>query len=250
MLESLQKIVKETGKELLKWSKQNFKVEEKGVFYDLVTELDYKTQDMLIKKISALYPNSEFLCEELGYDKKPEKNNYFIIDPIDGTVNFSRGLPEYCISLAYVVNNKPEIGIIYAPKMNLIFVAKNNKGIEINGKKVKPKWEKNLKSSMITMGCTRGKTDEYVKILEKNVMKVRMMGTAALQIAYCSAGYTDAFLSMKSNPWDVAAGYLLLKEAGGKVIKFDGSEASIFDSKSIYVNPFIADKLLNIVKEW
>lgn len=242
-------IAKNAGEKLKQWSSQGFHVNSKKSRTDLVTDVDYMMQDYLIKEISKSFDNSVFLAEESGYEHIPKEQSYWVIDPIDGTVNFSRGIPENCISIAYVENKEPVIGIIYAPFMNLFYFAQKGKGTFLNDEKVTPHWCKNFEDAMLSLGNKRGKTYLYFKALEEKVMRIRLFGTAALQIAYVSSGFLDAFISVGAHPWDVAAAHLMVKETGGKVINLNGEDADIFYPNAIYCNPYIADVLVNIVKK-
>jgi len=248
-IQEVKRIVKAAGENLKKWSKENFHVNSKKSRTDLVTDVDYRIQEYLIEQINKSFSNSLFLAEESGLTKTPDKNEYWVIDPIDGTVNFSRGLPENCISLAFVENKEPTLGIIYAPFMDLFYFATKDQGAFLNDEKINPQWAVNFEDAMLSLGNKRGKTHTYFKALEEKVMRIRLFGTAALQIAYVASGYLDAFISIRSHPWDVAAGYLILKESGGKIIQFDGNNADIFCSNAIYCNPYIVKDLIESLKE-
>jgi myo-inositol-1(or 4)-monophosphatase len=244
----IKRIVNDAGEKLKMWSTENFHVNSKKSRTDLVTDVDYQIQEYLIEEINKSFPNSSFLAEESGLTETPEKNEYWVIDPIDGTVNFSRGLPEHCISVAYVENKEPTIGIIYSPFMNLFYSATKNNGAYLNDKRLRPHWAKNFEDAMISLGNERGKTYKYFKALEEKVMRIRLFGTAALQIAYVASGYLDAFISIRSHPWDVAAGHLILEEAGGEIVDINGKNVDIFQSDALYCNPYIIQDLINNLK--
>ena len=246
-IEEIKKIVLSAGEKLKQWSLEGFKVNSKKSRTDLVTDVDYQVQEYLINEINKTLSNNYFLAEESGYSSIPTEDNYWVIDPIDGTVNFSRGLPEHCISVAYVEKGDPTLGILYAPFMNLFYFAQKDKGAYLNDEKLNPHWSKNFDDAMLSMGNKRGKTHLYFKALEEKVMRIRLFGTAALQIGYVASGFLDAFISIGSHPWDVAAGYLILKETGGKILSFKGENTDIFCSKSVFCNPYIAEKLVDIV---
>lgn len=244
----LKEKVIEVGKNLLEWRKKEFTISSKSSKHDLVTSLDLRVQEFLYNSLSQKFPEIGFLGEESGMDKKPSTKGYWVIDPIDGTVNFSKMLPMFCISAAYVENDEPKYGIIYAPVMNQIITAEKDKGVLLNEEKVVPKWAKNIDDAMISMGNIRGKTYKYFEALETKVMRLRLLGTAALQIAYVGTGYFDAFISVKGNSWDVAAGYIIVKEAGGIITDYNGNPSNIFNKKNIYSNPYIHEELIKIIK--
>lgn len=235
------------GKKLLEWREKEFTISSKSSKHDLVTSLDLRVQEYLYNSLTQKYPEIGFLGEESGMDKKPNTKGYWVIDPIDGTVNFSKMLPMFCISAAYVENAEPKYGIIYAPVTNQIITAEENKGVYLNGEKINPQWAKELDDAMIGMGNIRGKTYKYFEALETKVMRLRLLGTAALQIAYVGTGYFDAFISVKGNSWDVAAGYIIVKEAGGIITDYYGNSTSIFNKKNLYSNPYIHEDLMKII---
>ena len=243
----LKRIMKNAGEKISQWKNKNFWIDSKQNYWDLVTEIDLKVQDFLIESLKKEFGDIPFLAEEGDKNVKPSFDNYWILDPIDGTVNFSRGLPEFCISLAYVENDEPVLGIIYAPKMKTFYFVERGKGLYINDTKIeKIKWSDELKNSIILTGNLRGKTYRIFKYLEEKVLRIRLIGSAALSIAYVAYGYADAFISVKSNPWDVAAGFVMLKEANGEIITFEGKKANIFNKTALYTNPKIKDDLLKV----
>ncbi|KAF2955953.1 inositol monophosphatase [Marinitoga sp. 38H-ov] len=238
----------EVGKNLLEWREKEFTISSKSSKHDLVTSLDLRVQEFLYNSLMQKYPEIGFLGEESGMDEKPKSNKYWVIDPIDGTVNFSKMLPLFCISAAYVENDEPKYGIIYAPVINQVIIAQENKGVFLNDNKITPNWAKDIDDAMVSMGNIKGKTFKYYQALENEVMRVRLLGTAALQIAYVGTGYFDAFVAVKGKPWDVAAGYIIVKEAGGVITDYFGNKTSIFNTKNIYSNPYIHEKLLKIIQ--
>ncbi|WGS65226.1 inositol monophosphatase family protein [Marinitoga aeolica] len=245
--EFLNEKIIEVGKKLLKWREEEFTISSKSSKHDLVTSLDLRVQEFLYNSLTQKFPEIGFLGEESGMNKKPETKGYWVIDPIDGTVNFSKMLPMFCISAAYVENDEPKYGIIYAPVMNQVIVAEENKGVFLNGEKITPNWAKVLDDAMISMGNIRGKTHKYFEALETKVMRLRLLGTAALQIAYVGTGHFDAFISVKGNSWDVAAGYIIVKEAGGIITDYYGNPTNIFNKKNLYSNPYIHEDLMKII---
>ncbi|GAB6188474.1 bifunctional fructose-1,6-bisphosphatase/inositol-1-monophosphatase [Marinitoga arctica] len=246
--EFLKNKVIEVGKNLLKWREEEFSISSKSSKHDLVTSLDLRVQEFLYNSLTQKFPEIGFLGEESGKNNKPKTKGYWVIDPIDGTVNFSKKLPMFCISAAYVENDEPKYGIIYAPVINQIIIAEENKGVYLNDVRVTPNWAKNLDDAMISMGNIRGKTYEYFEALETKVMRIRLLGTAALQIAYVGTGHFDAFISVKGNSWDVAAGYMIVKEAGGIITDYEGNKTNIFNKKNIYSNPYIHSQLVKIIQ--
>lgn len=246
--EYLKELVFKAGRKLLEWREEEFSVNTKSSKFDLVTSLDFRVQDFLYNELTKKFPEIGFLAEEEGFDEKPSTKGYWVIDPIDGTVNFAKGIPNFCISAAYVEDDEPLYGVIYAPVMNQLIYAEKGKGVFENGKRISPNWSSDIEAAMISLGNLRGHTYKFFRALENNVMRIRLLGTAALQIAYVGTGNLDAFVSVKGNSWDVAAGYIILKEAGGVITDYSGNEATIFNKKAIYSNPYIHEKILKIIQ--
>ena len=142
MFSELKNIVYECGKELLKWKKTGYDIRDKNGPDDIVTELDLRTQDLLMEKLLKKFGDIEVLAEEKDLDRRPQVSEYWVIDPIDGTVNFSRGMAEYCISVAYVRGDEPEIGIVYVPQMDMMFACHRGYGAFLNDEKIMPCWSK------------------------------------------------------------------------------------------------------------
>lgn len=249
MFKDVEQIVMEAGKILIHNLDGNYNTYSKKSKHDIVTEIDMKIQDYLKEKLLKLDNSYGFLAEEKGYNKKPEKKSYWVIDPIDGTVNFSRGFPENCISVSLVENEKPVFGMIYSPQMSLKFLSIKNKGLYINGEKKIPKWSDTITDSMMTIGANKNEMTKFINVLSEKVMRIRLIGSAAIMGAYVAAGYADAFIFSKSNPWDIAAAYSMIKETGGEVLDFEGNDADIFSKRIIFTNKYIKKDLIDLIKK-
>ncbi|MDK2945287.1 inositol monophosphatase family protein [Geotoga petraea] len=249
MFEKVEKIVENAGEILINNLKGNYNTYSKKDKHDIVTEIDMKIQDYLKNELMKLTPNAGFLAEERGNTDKPKENNYWVIDPIDGTVNFSRGFPENCISVSYVENDEPVFGLIDSPQMSIKFLSIKGKGLFINGEKQTPRWSKTLGDSMITIGANKKEMANFINILSDKVMRIRLIGSAAIMGAYVASGYADAFIFSKSNSWDIAAAYSMIKEVGGEVYNFDGEDADIFSKRIIFSSKYIKDDLIKLIKK-
>ncbi len=248
MFKEVEKIVKNAGTILIDNLNENYNTYSKKDKHDIVTEIDMKIQDFLKEKLSKLDSSAGFLAEERGLTNRPKEKNYWAIDPIDGTVNFSRGFPENCISVAYVENNIPVFGMIYAPQMSTYFLSLHNKGLFINGRKQIPKWSETINDAMITIGANKKEMSKFINVLSEKVMRIRLIGSASIMGAYVASGYADAFIFSKSNPWDIAAAYSMIKETGGEVIDFEGNEADIFSKRIIFTSRFIKNDIIKLLK--
>lgn len=190
---------------------ENLQVSKKGP-KDFVTNTDYKVEKILIDELSR--KKFSIISEEAGTIIKESKNNFWIMDPLDGTTNFLHGIPHFSISIAYVCNNEIISGIIYDPIKNEIFYGEKNSGSFFNNQRIRVSKKNNMDE------CLFGSNSEGIKInnLEHNL---RISGSAALDLAYVACGRLDGFYQQNLNIWDIAAGVIIISEAGGKVSPID-----------------------------
>ena len=179
---------------------------------NFVTNADRKVEEIIIKELEKSKKNFSILTEESGFIEKKDKDNFWIIDPIDGTTNFLNGVPHFCISIALLVNKQIVAGVIYDPIKDEIFYAEKDGGAYLNNKSIRVS-KKNIISE-----CLYGAN--FRKNLPEDLI-IRNTGSAALDLAYVSSGRFDGCLERNVNLWDIAAGTVLIKEAGGIVDKFE-----------------------------
>ena len=179
---------------------------------NFVTNADRKVEEIIIKELEKSKKNFSILTEESGFIEKQDKDNFWIIDPIDGTTNFLNGVPHFCISIALLINKQIVAGVIYDPIKDEIFYAEKDGGAYLNNKSIRVS-KKNIISE-----CLYGAN--FRKNLPEDLI-VRNTGSAALDLAYVSSGRFDGCLERNVNLWDIAAGTVLIKEAGGIVDKFE-----------------------------
>ena len=179
---------------------------------NFVTNADRKVEEVIIKELEKSKKNFSFLTEETGFIENKDKDNFWIIDPIDGTTNFLNGVPHFCISIALLIENEIIAGVVYDPIKDEIFYAEKNGGSYLNNKSIRVS-----KKNKIT-DCLYGVN--FRKDLPDNLL-VRNTGSAALDLAYVSSGRFDCCLQKNVNLWDIAAGIVLIKEAGGVVDNFE-----------------------------
>lgn len=236
MLKKLIEIVKEAGNISLKYYG---KIEEKQIQYkgknDLVTSVDLEIEEFLKNKLVKYYPDSGFLGEE-GKDKGENKNGkLFIADPIDGTTNFAYAHPFYCISLAYSENNIVKYGVVYAPVLDLLYSAERDGGAFCNSKRIYVSNTGTLKDSLGATGfaCVfrNFKTNnlQLFNHIVGDLRGIRRYGSAAIDLCFTAEGKFDLYWEYNLNIWDIAAGVLIVKEAGGHVTDFDGE--NMFENK-------------------
>ena len=179
---------------------------------DFVSSADLKSEQTIIHELLGARPNFSILSEESGKIEGKEANDCFVIDPLDGTINFLRGIQSWCISIAYVSNGVTQAGIVYDPLKNEMFLAEKGKGAFLNGRRIRASRLKELEDSLVV--SSRLEQDKLGKISDACV-GIRKIGSIALSLCYTAAGHFDAFVSNKNlKKWDIAAGTLIAQEAG------------------------------------
>lgn len=222
---------------------------------DLVTEADTTIEAFLIEKIRNNFPNHRVNAEETGQHEGDQEHEWFI-DPIDGTLNYAHGLPQYAISVAYAQNGELKLGVIANPPMQEVFSAEAGKGAWLNGVPMHVSETQELIDSMLITGfrynlldTPRSNIDNFLR-LSRVVQTVRRLGSAALDLAYVACGRVEGFWEIALNPWDVAAGILLIREAGGVVSTLHGEGHLLKGSVDILAaNPKVFPKLHSILNE-
>ena len=219
---------------------ENLQVSKKGP-KDFVTKTDKKVEKILIEELSKAKKNYSFITEESGIIKNKNEDACWIIDPIDGTVNFMHGIPHFAISIALRINDNLKSGLIFDPIKNEIFYAEKNSGAYFNNHRVRVSSKINLEE------CLFSSNSDGVKHATPH-LNMRNTGCAALDLAYVGAGRLDGFFNNKINIWDIAAGILIVEEAGGKV-----SDISAFGDEAIDIkasNSNIYQKMLENIKNF
>jgi len=189
--------------------------------HDIKLELDRRIQDQIRREIIAAYPEHGFLGEEGGAAANPGQHEW-VVDPIDGTVNLFYGIPHYAVSVACRLDGRSLAGAIYDPNRDEMFSTHGGGGSTCNGKKIQVTKRVKLEEAVIALGFSKGKATidkclELYQFYGGRVRKMRAMGSAALDLAYVAAGRLDAYIEQGVSIWDVAAGSLLVEEAGGQV---------------------------------
>lgn len=207
---------------------------------NFVTKSDIRTEKLLQKELSAARPGFGFLMEEGGEIKGKDKSHRWIIDPLDGTSNFIHAIPYFCVSIGLektYPNGDSEIiaGVIFDPCHNELFTAEKGKGAQVNNRKLAVSSRENLEETMLVTGSQRGAVPTYEKMAKCGAI-IRYFGASALDLAYLAAGRIDACWYHSIQPWDIAAGMLLVQEAGGVFTGLDGSPASIHSTSVIASN--------------
>jgi myo-inositol-1(or 4)-monophosphatase len=224
---------------------------------DFVTEVDHEAERAIIGTLLEAYPQHAIWAEESGRTEGRQSSDHvWIIDPLDGTTNFIHGFPFYCVSIALMVRGKIEQAVIYDPTRNDLFHATKGRGAYLNDRRLRVSKRIRLTDCLMSTGFPFRRGDAfqtYLQILEDVMPKtagVRRPGAAALDLAYIAAGRCDAFFELGLNPWDVAAGSLLVQEAGGLVGNLTG-EADFLEQREIMAaNPKVFAQLVPILGKY
>ncbi len=221
---------------------------------NFVTEIDLKVQEIVIKGLKEILPESNIIAEETKDNDFSFGKYTWILDPVDGTTNLMYGYKYSCIALALAVDGKPYAGIVYNPYLKELFTAQKGKGAFVNGNPISVTVNDNLGESLITFGTSpydKGKADETFRVT-KNVFMlcrdVRRSGCAALDICNVAAGRMDGFFEMELQPWDYAAASVILEEAGGFITDWKGNKLSyLHKSSGIATNGHIHKELFEVI---
>ena len=228
--------------------------EKGGLRGDVVTEVDLLCEKEIISRIKSASPDHAILAEESG-DTQGDVNNKWIIDPLDGSLNYSHGYPCYCVSIGLEHNGEQNIGVIYNPNLDELFVAEKGRGATLNGKPIKVSTTESLGKSLLVTGFTPkivGSEDDNLKHFcdfMKSCQAVRRPGSAAMDLCYTAMGRFDGFWEAYLNPWDMAAGVLIVREAGGTVTAFDGGSFSIYGNHVLATNGKTHQQMVDILSK-
>ncbi|HEY2187959.1 MAG TPA: inositol monophosphatase family protein [Caldimonas sp.] len=221
---------------------------------DFVTEVDHAAEAAIIDTLLAAYPGHGILAEESGSARGARDSDYvWIIDPLDGTTNFIHGLPTYAVSIGLAFRNQVQQAVVYDPARNDLFYASKGRGAFLNDKRLRVSKRPRMADALIGTGFPFRKGDDlgrYLHMME-TVMKVcagmRRPGAAALDLCYVAAGWYDGFFETGLSPWDVAAGSLLVTEAGGLIGNFTGEADFLHQREVVAGNPKIYGQLVQLL---
>jgi myo-inositol-1(or 4)-monophosphatase len=233
------------------------KVEEKDV-NDFVTNIDKASEEEVIYQLRKAWPDDTIVGEESGIlrSNTPSDTTWYI-DPLDGTTNFIRGIPHYAVSIGGVKNGRLEHAVVYDPVRREEFTASRGRGAALNGKRIRVSSQRQFNGALLGTGIPYRASqqpylDGYMATVDhfaRNNSGIRRAGSAALDLAYVAAGRLDAFWEYGLKPWDIAAGMLLVQEAGGLISDFKGGETSLNNGNIVCGNPKIFKPLLKIVNQ-
>jgi len=240
------------GKELQRFFNGEFKITNKEGINNPVTEADHAAEKAIIDIIQLNFPNHFILSEETG-EIVTDSEYKWIIDPIDGTINFANGIPLCCVSIGVEKAGEIIMGAVYAPVLNELFFAEKGAGATLNDKKIRVGNKTEVIKSCLVTGFPYTYLDEPngpLQIFEKLIRKgvpVRRLGSAAIDLCWVAAGRFDGFYEHKLSAWDSAAGFLIVQEAGGRVTDFAGNAYSPYQPHILATNGFIHEEMLEII---
>jgi len=247
-------LAKKAGENLKIGYNSTFEINSKSGINDLVTEYDLIAEKVMTNELLILYPEHSILAEESGLNDN--KSDYqWIIDPLDGTVNFANKLPIFSVSIALKYKKEIVSGCVYNPISDELFYAEKDKGSFLNGKILSVSKCNDIKTSFLVTGFPYNVNENPLNCLETFVsivsqgIPVRRLGSAALDLCYVADARFDGYWEVALKPWDMAAGKLILEEAGGKVTHYDGSNHNFIKTSIIASNSLIHESLINLVNQ-
>jgi myo-inositol-1(or 4)-monophosphatase len=221
---------------------------------DLVSYVDKTSEKMLVEELQRILPGSGFITEEKTIDIT-DKAYTWIIDPLDGTTNFAHGVPCFCVSIALAKDNQPILGVIYEMNHDECFYAWKGGGAYLNGKSIHVSTISEIKDSLFVTGFAVSEYSHLKATLDifdyciHNSHGIRRLGSAAADLAYVACGRFEGFFEFGLSAWDVAAGILIVQEAGGRVSDFEGKGNTLFGKQILASNALIHDEFLSVIKE-
>lgn len=242
------------GALLLRYAATGFEIEYKNPI-NLVTDADRAAEQCVIDHLKTRFPDHHFLAEERGRDNEGSSPYRWIIDPLDGTTNFAHSFPTYCVSIGLEHDGECIIGVVFDPSRNELFTAVEHRGAQVNGRPLHVSETQTLDSSLLVTGFAydiretkRNNLDHFVKFALK-AQGLRRTGSAALDLCYVAAGRFDGFWEVRLNPWDMAAGSVIVREAGGHLTDFSGKALSIYGHELVASNGRIHEAMLAVLNQ-
>lgn len=222
---------------------------------DFVTQVDHEAERLIIEVIRKVYPQHSIIAEESGELPGEDQDVQWIIDPLDGTTNYINGFPHFSVSVAARIKSRTEVAAIYDPLRNELFSAVRGGGAQLNGYRLRGSTARDLDGTILATGFPfkqKQHTASFINIVNKLFIRCadfRRTGSAALDLAYVAAGRVDGYFEIGLKPWDVAAGELLVREAGGLVTDFTGGHNFLFSGNVVAGNARVVKTLLATMRD-
>ena len=246
---------RQSGTILQDYAQKGFTIHSKGEAINLVTEADLQSEKAIIQTIRQAFPDHQILSEEEGAQESPPHAIKWIIDPLDGTVNFAHGFPMYNVSVGIEYNGTCVIGVTYDPTRDELFLGQQGRGATLNGNPIHVSEAPTLEQALLVTGFAydvHTATDNNLKEFCAFTVRaggMRRTGTAAIDLCYIACGRLDGFWELQLKPWDTAAGKVIVEEAGGKITNYKGEPYSIYDTTTLATNGLIHDEMRNVMRE-
>jgi len=222
---------------------------------DFVSEVDEAAEEAIIAVLRDAYPDHGILAEESGRKDAKNADYVWVIDPLDGTTNFLHGFPQYCISIGLLHKGKPTQAVVYDPNRNELFTASKGVGAYLNDRRIRVTRTDRIEDALVGTGFPFrevGHLDDYLRMFRNVTMAasgIRRPGAAALDLAWVACGRIDAFWEIGLSPWDMAAGALLVREAGGLIGDLDGNDGYLDSGRVVATNAKLFSAFLQLLKQ-
>lgn len=247
-------LARETGALLMKHLGGTLRISYKG-WNNIVTEVDHRAQALIIRRIQEKYPDHVVVAEEADNPMAKGRDERYVwyVDPLDGTTNYAHTFPAFCVSIGLAVRGVRRIGVVYDPSRDELFSASKGGGAWLNGRRLQVSRRRRLQECLLATGFTydpnwaKRNLAHFANFLTA-CQAVRRPGSAALDLCYTACGRLDGFWELKLNPWDVAAGSLIVEEAGGRVTDFRGRPYDIYGLETLASNGLIHSAMLRILR--
>ena len=242
----------DAGRLLKRRFRTGVSVKMKGVA-DIVTATDLEAQARVVRRLRRQFPDHGILAEE-GLNTTAGADWSWILDPLDGTKNFARGIPTFCVAIAAVRRNRVEVGVVYDPLQEELFVGVRGHGAWCNGLAIRVSRVANLRSAFVATGCPH-RVGRYIESIALTFgrfaarsLGVRDRGAGALDLCYVACGRFDGYWEIDQSPWDIAAGGLIVEEAGGRMSDFRGGPFDVYGGETVASNGRIHDRVVAVLK--
>ena len=245
-------LAREAGRVQLDGLGKSHKIDYKGVI-NIVTEIDKKCESLIVGELQSKYPDYDVIAEE-GSGRRCSSSFRWLVDPLDGTVNYAHNFPFFCVSIGLEEDGELVAGVIYDPNRDELFEAEKGCGARLNGQAISVSDHAPLKKTMLATGFAYNvqegeqldNLDNFSNFI-KTARAVRRPGSAAIDLAWVACGRLDGFWELFLKPWDMAAGVLIIREAGGQVTSFDGSDYDLYSNEILASNRLIHGEMMGVL---
>jgi len=233
----------------------SFSVRTKTAAIDLVTEVDHACESLIVETLAAERPRDAILAEEGGGEDRADAAWRWVIDPLDGTMNFAHGYPRFCVSIGVEREGIAQVGVVYDPLLDELFAAVRGQGATRNGRPIRVSHEREIGRALLATGfaydvhrSADDNVDHFARFV-KRARGLRRDGSAALDLCYVAAGRLDGYWELKLHAWDVAAGNLIVEEAGGRVSDFEGRPSRGDGRQTVASNRHLHDAMIEVLRQ-